>query len=229
MSRIIGHKNRGDYKDQPLYPSQDKNGRYIATSSKFKIDQIYVDTEDELEALIHLGYGARMYNSSIPQAPSFISHDNIQIIDAGEPHTTSFILAGLLSDTDGESISKTRKEQSILRAHLSNGKKDFNCTICGNVFPLQFLVAAHIKKRSECNHKERLDFANVATLMCKSGCDDLFEKGYIYVSEGKIKQNEKRAVTPKLTEIIDNLIGREVVNWIGSEVYYQWHESKLNK
>jgi hypothetical protein len=51
------------------------------------------------------------------------------------------------------------------------------------VFPVDLLVAAHIKRRSLCSETERRDLHNVAMLACKFGCDALFEEGYWLVSE----------------------------------------------
>ena len=87
------------------------------------------------------------------------------------------------------------------------------------------LVAAHIKKRSKCNNKERKDFKNIAALMCKAGCDDLYEKNYIFVKEGKVELNSKKTLTPKMNKIISEIIGNKVLNWNTSKKYYEWHKS----
>jgi hypothetical protein len=62
--------------------------------------------------------------------------------------------------------------------------------------------------------------------MCKSGCDDLFEKGYIFVDGGIIFENKKRKSSPRLKAIISALAGSRVLNWIGSQKYYDWHKKK---
>ena len=48
---------------------------------------------------------------------------------------------------------------------------------------MQFLVAAHIKKRSVCTDAEKRDLKYVAMSACKFGCDELFERGYIAVAD----------------------------------------------
>ncbi|GIN91112.1 hypothetical protein J22TS1_21630 [Siminovitchia terrae] len=59
-------------------------------------------------------------------------------------------------------------------------------------FPISFLIASHIKNRSFCKNEKKPDYKNILVPMCKFGCDDLFEKGYISVINGKIKVNKKR-------------------------------------
>ena len=66
------------------------------------------------------------------------------------------------SDLDIEVTSKQRKEQRLLRKYLSRDKPKQQCAVCKNVYPMDFLVAAHIKKRSHCSKVEKLDFSNVA-------------------------------------------------------------------
>ena len=233
MRRLQAKKNRGKFKGEPLFPHKHKDGTYVASSSRYEVDYIPVETEEELESLVKAGYGARMSNPKIKQAASFISSDKITISRSSiynEVTVRSQLprLSGE-ADLDGDSKSKTRKEQKFLRAHLAKGNLVAECTICGNVLPIEMLVAAHIKKRSECTTTEKLDFDNVATLMCKVGCDDLFEKGYIFVKDGKIEQNIKRTSTDYLDKIINNVKGNLVKNWSGSAEYYLWHESKYNK
>jgi hypothetical protein len=55
------------------------------------------------------------------------------------------------------------------------------CDLCGDKLPVQFLVAAHVKKRSVCSEGERLDIPAIAMVACKFGCDALFEEGYVAV------------------------------------------------
>lgn len=77
---------------------------------------------------------------------------------------------------DSYSIKSSRTEQSFLRKHLFKNKKTCKCGICGNVMPVKFLVAAHIKKRSFCSDEEKLDFDSIVLPMCKFGCDELYRE-----------------------------------------------------
>jgi len=79
VSKLMAKKNRGDFKGEPLFPHKHKDGNYVASSSRYEVDYIPVETIDELESLVRAGYGARMSNPDIKQAASFISSENIEI------------------------------------------------------------------------------------------------------------------------------------------------------
>lgn len=231
MSKLKAYKSRGQHKGEPIYPHRHKDGSYVASLSRFEDDYIFVDTEGELEALVRSGLGARMSSPNIKQAPSLITADNIKFSDSSSPPVMAKAMLPKLSeelDLDFDSTTKSRKEQVFLRAHISGGKSKSKCVLCKNEYPLEFLVAAHIKKRSECSKLEKLDFDNVAALMCKAGCDDLFEKGYVFVTDGVIVRNLKRSTTPALDKLIKIIEGNTVENWLGSSIYYKHHESKFN-
>lgn len=232
MSKLIAYVSSGKYKGTPLYPHKYVNEQYVASPSRFNIDYIYVDSEEELEALVNSGLSARMSNPDITNGSSLIISNNIRRKNHLKLlHKPSKFLPSLSNevDLDYDSKIKSRKEQAFLRAHLINGKLEGSCTICQQNYPIEFLVAAHIKKRSECSNLEKLDFDNVVTLMCKAGCDDLFEKGYIYILDGIIHKNPKRTTTPALDRIINKIIGNTVPNWGNSAIYYEAHAQKFSK
>lgn len=232
MAKLIAYKSRGDHKGEPLFPHKHKDGSYVASSSRFETDYVLVETEQELEALVRSGLGARMSNPDIKQAASLITSDKIKFNDLETIKGTVKAVLPKISeevDLDVDSTSKSRKEQSFLRAFLANGHSNLKCVLCNEEYPLEFLVAAHIKKRSECSNAEKLDFKNVAALMCKAGCDDLFEKGYVYILGGEIHKNSKRDTTDALDSIINKILGKKVPNWDGSKKYYTYHKTKFNK
>jgi len=230
VPKLTAIKNRGEFKGEPLFPHKHKDNTYVASSSRYEIDYIPVDTEEELESLVRAGYGVRMSNPNIKQAASFIASDKISILFSAEQISPKSLLPKLSNeiDLDSDSKSKSRKEQSFLRAHLANNSLTGKCILCESQYPIEMLVAAHIKKRANCTIEEKLDFDNVAALMCKVGCDDLYEKGYVVVKDGVVVKNVKRRTTPHLDKVIDKIDGRMVSNWSGSSKYYQWHESKFN-
>jgi len=124
---------------------------------------------------------------------------------------------------DKEILSKRRVEQGILRRVLFNQQPTFICCICQREYLTSFMVAAHIKKRSECNREERLDINNIVVPMCKFGCDDLYEHGYISVDKGIvtiINDNVTRPMLEHMKEIKGN-----VCSYWKSETaqYFQWH------
>ena len=113
-----------------------------------------------------------------------------------------------LDDTDkyGKS-SHARKEQRILHAILFQGKTEARCAICHELLPVDLMVAAHIKPRSKCSEKERKN-PNIVMPLCKIGCDDFFEKGYLQVNgKGIICKNSKKNISAKLNKLLDNKAG----------------------
>ena len=199
LSRLVARVRRGANAGVPLYPHIHKDGMYVASHTKFEVDYIRVESVGDLEALVRAGYKARMSNQELGRAPSLISSDNIQFV-GGNTVLLSTRLEKLEEefDLDRDSISKHRREQALLRAYLMNGNATEECSICRRTLPENMLVASHIKMRSHCTNDEKLDFDNVAMIMCKLGCDDLFEKGYIVVQSGKVVANPHRTSTPAL-------------------------------
>jgi hypothetical protein len=122
---------------------------------------------------------------------------------------------------------KLRKEQAKLRRALFGGERVSVCGICGRSLPVDLLVAAHIKKRSRCTSDERRDAANVVMAMCKLGCDELFERGYLGVEDGKVVvATSSSSASPDLVVVAEQLSGRLVDAWTSaSEPYFSWHRS----
>ena len=67
------------------------------------------------------------------------------------------------------------------------------------------MVAAHIKPRSKCSTQERKN-PNVVMPVCKVGCDDFFEKGYLIVDQsGFIQINEEMTYSSDLYSVLSSL------------------------
>lgn len=101
-----------------------------------------------------------------------------------------------------------RKEQTYLRNKLMGGRTQAECGLCREKFPFDLLVAAHIKRRADCSNKEKRDLANVIP-MCKFGCDDLFERGYVSVNCGWIRVNNQKKMTEAVREYVQKLINQK--------------------
>ncbi|PAW28040.1 HNH endonuclease [Peribacillus simplex] len=128
-----------------------------------------------------------------------------------------------LEDLDIEGKTKSRAEQAFLRKALFGTKTIGRCGICEKEYPISFLIAAHIKKRSLCSNEEKLDFRNIVMPMCKFGCDDLFEKGYITVSKGIISVNDKMTTEP-LKRYLSHIEGKHCCYWnVDTIKYFDWH------
>lgn len=132
---------------------------------------------------------------------------------------------------DNKIFANTRKEQSFLRNYLFKGQPIGRCGICGKEFPVDLLVTAHIKKRSECSNEEKLDYKNVVMPMCKCGCDSAYENGYIYVDEhGIVRQNHDKNVTSDMNEMLQKLDGNTCAQHnLSSAPYFEYHRHKLGK
>ncbi|MEU4763144.1 hypothetical protein AB0H12_07800 [Actinosynnema sp. NPDC023794] len=105
-------------------------------------------------------------------------------VDGGQavvrpPRRTDRQFAGF----DGRAFAKYRKEQGALRKLLVDGAGQAECALCGRPFPVEFLIAAHIKARKVAPPPERQDLENIAMLACSFGCDRLFELGYVTVDD----------------------------------------------
>lgn len=231
LAQITARKNSGKHEGAIMTPHKNCEGYYVATTSKYAADQVYVNTLEELETFYLEGYGLRMSNKSLDSRASYICHEKLEYSDiksvplfSVKDHLEEL---AKVKELDFHTRSTSRKEQSFLRLYLIKKEAIARCTICENQFPVDFLVAAHIKRRTICNTDERLDFDNVATLMCKTGCDELFERGYILIESGIVVES-KRKTTPYLKGIIGKLIGNKVSNWEGSKEYYKWHKDHFS-
>lgn len=130
-----------------------------------------------------------------------------------------------LEETDSQVTTLRRLEQGYLKKHLFGNKVEGKCSFCGNKYPISLLVAAHIKKRAHCNHQERLDL-NVVMPMCKLGCDEIFEKGYVFVDQGIIKRSSHKSFTSDLMNYVKNLEGANCPSYnTKSAKYFDWHRS----
>ena len=115
-----------------------------------------------------------------------------------------------LERTDGrDNQTQPRKEQSILRAMLFRGDSETQCAICQRTLPTDLMVAAHIKPRSKCRTSERKN-PNVVMPVCKVGCDDFYEKGYIIVDPtGLIRINSEKELSSELSSILTEIEGKK--------------------
>lgn len=132
--------------------------------------------------------------------------------------------ASISGPLDREHTVLGRVEQSYLRHILFGQSGHAGCSLCGRVLPVGLLVAAHIKPRSECSRRERLDVKNIVFGVCLLGCDALYERGLVGVRErGRILVSAaptSRAVTAALR----GLRGRSCDAWnLACAGYFRWH------
>ena len=128
-------------------------------------------------------------------------------------------------ETDGRAFSPTRNEHRYIVQFLFGNRKQATCSMCGNTYPRDQLVAAHIKKRKACSKKEKLDVENIATPMCKLGCDSLYEDGYISVVEGKVTAHPSRITHTAIQLYVNSLVGNTCPAWsTKTKKYFIWHQ-----
>lgn len=126
---------------------------------------------------------------------------------------------------DRVSNTTSRVEQSYLRDLLFKDNKEAICGICGSLVPVELLVTAHIKKRSQCTIEERLDAKYIVMPMCKiHGCDDLYERGFIYVTEGIIHTDCRGYASDALINTLSCLEGKQCSFFNEhTESYFNYH------
>ena len=100
----------------------------------------------------------------------------------------------------------SRREHHILQEWLFSGKEVEECAICGETFDVKALVTAHKKKRADCNDRERLD-PHIVMPLCVFGCDFLYERSFIYVEDGTVRENSSVQGGPYEKEYIKKLLG----------------------
>ncbi|NUT51951.1 MAG: hypothetical protein HOV94_32360 [Saccharothrix sp.] len=133
-------------------------------------------------------------------------------------------------ELDAWSRVKVRAEQTRLRALLAGGRDTAACALCGESFPLRFLVAAHVKKRASCSEEERRDLDHIAMLACGFGCDVLYESGWIAVDDGGTVRTVPPEDVPEgqLRDRLVHLRGRACSAFdTRSAPYFRWHRTTM--
>lgn len=136
------------------------------------------------------------------------------------------LLAELVSlgDLDTRREVLCRREQSFLRRSLLLGDTAGYCALCGDEFPADLLVTAHIKPRSQCSDAEKRDYLGNVVLMCRLGCDVLFELGFISVLGGIIQVSAFGHPSHGVRSHLSRVDGRRSAAWSSRrEVYFTWH------
>ncbi len=85
-------------------------------------------------------------------------------------------------------------------------------------------MAAHIKRRAACTLDEKKDTGAIVMPMCSLGCDDLYERGYVAVKDGRVALLGKKPTTPALADYVSAIEGNKCTHWrTGTMPYFQWH------
>ena len=117
-----------------------------------------------------------------------------------------------------------RLEQSYLRSRLFGAAEEAACSLCGRRLPVALLVAAHLKPRSDCARRERLDAENIVASMCLLGCDALYERGIVAVSEGGRIRVSTAHSSPAVKAVLRQFRGLTCNAWNTTTAgYFEWH------
>ncbi|WP_410665973.1 hypothetical protein [Amycolatopsis sp. lyj-84] len=131
-------------------------------------------------------------------------------------------------ELDAVTSVKVRTEQKKLRKLLAGGAAFAECALCGDRYPIDFLIAAHIKKRAVCTDQERRDLTHIAMLACSFGCDTLYESGWITVDQQGFVQTRPADDLPEglLRTRLLHLQDRQCsAHSASSETYFAWHRT----
>jgi hypothetical protein len=133
-------------------------------------------------------------------------------------------VASIKGPLDQEHSVFGRAEQSYLRHILFGGAEHAVCSLCGRRLPVGLLIAAHIKPRSECSRRERLDAENIVFGVCLLGCDALYERGFLAVGK-----NGQVLISPvqcggAMKSVFRRFLGRTCKGWRAKTAeYFKWH------
>jgi hypothetical protein len=130
-----------------------------------------------------------------------------------------------LQDLDKKLEGKRRTAQGKLRRWLFGRRARGLCAICGNEFPVELLVASHIKRRADCSQVERNDYKGNLVPMCILGCDQLFERGYVFVDlRGNVEAGRFESLTNAVVAHLRNLRGKYCKQFTSERRrYFRWH------
>lgn len=142
--------------------------------------------------------------------------------DAGVEATDETVIVQL---PDGTTTTKTRGEHRQLVKHLFHNKSHVPCALCGRHLPVSLLVTAHIKQRAKATASQRID-SNIVMAACVLGCDELYERGYIFLDKNGVLKSEMLGISDALDESLNLLVGRKPsVFSDATRRYFSWHRT----
>ena len=140
-------------------------------------------------------------------------------------------------DYDRETLVKLRKEQVSLRNGLLKVHATFDkalrarvakCECCHRSFPEDLVVAAHVKKRSECSPDEVGDTDNIAMLLCVT-CDKLYENGYFAIGPSGYFVLTKNRLYETVKNLLKEVDGKLCEYWFVNDRRKKYCEHRYNQ
>ncbi|MCY4556874.1 MAG: hypothetical protein OXF79_10955 [Chloroflexi bacterium] len=146
-----------------------------------------------------------------------------------------------LPQTDGDTATKCRREQRILRRWLFEGKDEERCALCGRTYmiarrerrlgqfePHSALHAAHKKKRTLCNPAERRD-PHIVMALCLFGCDFVYENRHVVVRDGVAVRGDLEGCSEAVRKYVESLDGRKICDrWLAGKPWYFDHADRFS-
>lgn len=129
---------------------------------------------------------------------------------------------------DAAVSTKRRLEQAALRRRLLPDATA-DCALCGRTFPVEYLVAAHIKPRAKCSDSEKRDLANVVMANCLFGCDELWGRGHVSIGrDGRVVWSSEAPDAGAVRSYLGAFLpeGKVLRHWEakpGSRPYFLFH------
>ena len=169
------------------------------------------------------GFNVLTQEQSQKVISSFDLESGIYIQPITEEEYKQIVTSIEIDETDKQVSAKRRLEQGFLKKYLFGDNTISTCACCGKQYPVSYLVTAHIKKRTFCNVEERRDM-NVVFPMCKFGCDELFENGYIVIKDGIVCSLNFKPTTNDIEIYINSIVNKKC-NYFNrnTEKYFKWH------
>ncbi|WP_410588708.1 hypothetical protein [Amycolatopsis sp. lyj-23] len=173
-----------------------------------------------------LGHRSSFIGAVLATLPGTSTTSRPPVVTLHEPPDEEVADDPQFGELDTLAQVKVRTEQARLRRLLTGGQPLAECALCGIAYPVEFLVAAHIKKRAVSSDTERRDFRNIAMLACSLGCDALYESGWVTVdASGTVRAHvpddlPAGGLRGRLTDLAGRPCGAHSA---ASEPYFAWH------
>ena len=118
------------------------------------------------------------------------------------------------------SATRNNRLQGLMDQYLFGYRKQSSCAFCGKSLPVSMLQAVYIKPKRLCSDEELVDRENFLCL-CKIGCQQFFERNYLFVDEkGTVKKNRLVAAPQDLRICLNRLSGESCRTFSGKNKMY---------
>ncbi|MGW5718902.1 hypothetical protein ACWEVP_22210 [Amycolatopsis sp. NPDC003865] len=183
-------------------------------------------------SVAELGHRSSFVGAVLARLPVVRTTAKPPTITLSEPTADQLAADRHFGELDVVAQVKVRTEQAKLRKLLAGAREFAECALCGDSYPIEFLVAAHIKKRAACTDDERRNLAHIAMLACSFGCDVLYESGWITVgADGSVRVRLPDALPDgRMRSLLTKVQGRRCeAHTPDAEPYFAWHRENVFK